>query len=132
MTPIQTSGGGGGPTYTAGSGISLAKDIITNTKQTALISGLDGVNYPDVDVLSLNGLNISTANANSTLTVAAHTPFLAFDGFSGVEDNGVVTLSSSNFTYYARTIINIDGANIIRCDLAPLIVLMNGCSYVQC
>ena len=51
ITPIQSSGGGGGPTYTAGAGISFANDIIANTKQLAVVS-LDGVSYPDVAVLN--------------------------------------------------------------------------------
>ena len=50
----------------------------------------------------------------------SHTPStVAFVGFSGVENNGIVTLSGSNFTYYAGTNISIDGSNTISCDLSP-------------
>ena len=68
ITPLQSSGGGGGTTFTAGSGISIANGVISNTKQMAVIT-LDGANYPDVAVLNLNGFNTSTSNANTTLTI---------------------------------------------------------------
>ena len=44
---------------------------------------------------------------------------LSFVGFSGVDNNsGVVTISGSNFTYYAGNLVSIDGSNNISCDLS--------------
>ena len=59
ITPIQSSGGGGGSTLTAGSGISITNDVISNTKQMAVIT-LGGASSPDVAVLNLNEFNTST------------------------------------------------------------------------
>ena len=53
ITPSST---GGGSIYTARSGISLANDVITNTKPMAIVS-LDGQAYANVAVLQLDGFN---------------------------------------------------------------------------
>ena len=103
ITPI-TSGGGGGVTYTAGVGIAIDNsNVITNTKPMAIVS-LDGVSYPDVSVLQLNGFTTSTSNANTTLSIAAPTPLTAGT--------------------------NIEIANdVINCLLAPLSVSLDSTSY---
>ena len=114
---ITPTASGGGTTYTGGTGISIdTSNEISNTKPMAIVS-LDGVSYPDVAVLQLNGFNTSASNANTTLSVAAPTPLnvsidsnasttptgLSFVGVSGVQSNGIVTISGNNFTYYGGT-----------------------------
>ena len=67
-----------------------------------------------------NVIACTLAPMNVSIDGSSHIPStLAFVGFSGVENAGVITISGSNFTYYAGTNVSIDGSNTISCDLPP-------------
>ena len=118
---------GGGTTYTAGEGISLANDVITNTKPMAIVS-LDGVSYPDVAVLELNGFTTSTSNVDTTLSITAP----AGSGGAVYTSGTSISINSSNVisctppVYTGGANINIDGSNVVSCTLAPLNVSIDG------
>ena len=85
--------------YTAGSGISISGDVISNTKQMATVT-LDGVPYTTVSNLVFNGF--TTSNSGPTLTLQAPT-------------------SSGSTSYTAGTAIGISGNTINNTQPAPAI-----------
>ena len=56
--------------YTAGAGISIDQEVISDTNQMAVVQ-VDGASSPDVAVLQLNGFTTSATNNNTTLQVTA-------------------------------------------------------------
>ena len=112
--------------YTAGTNISIdGSNVISCTLVPDVYTAGTYISIDGSNVISctLNPLNVS-------IDGTTHVPSnLAFVGFSGVESNGTVTISGSNFTYYAGTNIFIDGSNTIRCTLSPLSVILDGTSH---
>ncbi|MDA8582943.1 hypothetical protein N9L68_01895 [bacterium] len=96
-----------------------ANTTLTIVAPTHLVyTGGQNTNIDGSSVISctLAPLDVSVDGTN-------HIPSrLAFVGFSGVGNAGVITSSGSNVTYYAGSNTSIDGSNTISCDLSPLTV----------
>ena len=86
---LPASSGGSGPTYTAGNGISLIDNIITNTKTAYDVKvGTDTWQRSSVDTLEF--MHSTAALSGSTLQVMrTHTYYYAGSGISVGSDNTI-------------------------------------------
>ena len=119
---LPANSGGSGPTYTAGDGISLTNNLITNTKTAYdLKVGTDTWQRSSVDTLEF--MHSTAALSGSTLQVMpTHTYYYAGSGIAIGSDNTISNTAQTppawDITVFNNnTEVNLDGDTITAIKL---------------